>query len=395
MSFVPTPPSLQPAPFTLPLARSTAAASPPASPPVVVLATAAAAAVAAPLRAPAPPVDTRTAAAAAAAAANVPFADAALRTEFGGEPRWGGGGFAASLPFLPDPAVFGSPPPQPDRTIPPRPAPPPLPDFPPNYAPPAAFTARYALRAFLGAGGFGHVCAAVEIATAPSSSSPDGSPPREGRGQLNHPNIIGYVDAFQDIFFVLLVTELHGGSWAAQIPFAGAPPSPPTTPVDATAATPPLAGLPRRASSDLFDCINLLHHLTECQARHVFRQLVAAVAHLDARGILHRDIKDENVLVDDGFGVRLADFGSASLAAQPGPALPAPLAAEDTLFLGTPPIRRARARRRLPPAEQQDRAAGVSDDCWDLLEWMFEKNPERRPSVAQVLAHPWIAARGA
>lgn len=66
----------------------------------------------------------------------------------------------------------------------------------------------------------------------------------------------------------------------------------------------------RRPSHDLFECIEQSPHkrLSETQARHIFAQVVDAVAYLHALGITHCDIKDENILIDADLKVR-HDFG--------------------------------------------------------------------------------------
>ncbi|KAJ1564493.1 hypothetical protein HK405_014723, partial [Cladochytrium tenue] len=76
-----------------------------------------------------------------------------------------------------------------------------------------------------------------------------------------------------------------------------------------TSAPLSLAKLP---SMDLFECIEQHKYLTDDKAKFVFRQIAEAVKFLHSRAVVHRDIKDENVVVDENLNVRLIDFGSAA-----------------------------------------------------------------------------------
>jgi len=62
---------------------------------------------------------------------------------------------------------------------------------------------------------------------------------------------------------------------------------------------------------DLFDFISRHGTLSENTARDIFGQVVEAVVMCKERGVLHGDIKDENILIDEKTGaVKVIDFGS-------------------------------------------------------------------------------------
>ena len=63
------------------------------------------------------------------------------------------------------------------------------------------------------------------------------------------------------------------------------------------------------SGGELFDYLAEKGRLTESETRVIFGQLCLAVAYVHNKGIVHRDLKLENVLLDERCRVKLGDFG--------------------------------------------------------------------------------------
>ncbi|XP_017875012.1 testis-specific serine/threonine-protein kinase 4-like [Ceratina calcarata] len=64
-------------------------------------------------------------------------------------------------------------------------------------------------------------------------------------------------------------------------------------------------------NGSLLDMIRRDTYIDEIRSRRWFRQLLEAIDYCHARGVVHRDVKCENLLMDQNHNIKLSDFGFA------------------------------------------------------------------------------------
>ena len=121
-------------------------------------------------------------------------------------------------------------------------------------------------------------------------------------------------------------------------------------------------------------------------AERLARELLAALAHIHAAGVLHRDIKPQNVLIDAEGHARLTDFGIA----QPRDAASLTRTGQ---VLGTEAYIAPEVKAGEPASERSDLYAlgvlladiareGAGAPLWALTDRLREQAPEARPESA-------------
>ncbi|CAI5450774.1 unnamed protein product [Caenorhabditis angaria] len=104
------------------------------------------------------------------------------------------------------------------------------------------------------------------------------------------------------------------------------------------------------SGGEVFDYLVAHGRMKEKEARAKFRQIVSAVQYLHSKNIIHRDLKAENLLLDQDMNIKIADFGFSNTFS-PGLKL-------DT-FCGSPPY----AAPELFSGKKYD---GPEVDVWSL-----------------------------
>lgn len=172
------------------------------------------------------------------------------------------------------------------------------------------------------------------------------------------------------------------------------------------------------AGGDLLRRVRTKGALHESSARRTFRQVVYGLGHIHARGVLHRDIKLDNILLDAEGNVKICDFGvsrmvSADEVVREQCGTPAYIAPEiignkgykgfhtDHWSLGVllyamltaaVPFKASNMQELLEVIMKRKVSfpLGMSRLAIDLIKSLLKVNPAERLSIPEILEHPWM-----
>lgn len=172
------------------------------------------------------------------------------------------------------------------------------------------------------------------------------------------------------------------------------------------------------AGGDLLSYVRKRRTLKEEVAKSLFKQLVTALSYCHQKGIVHRDIKLDNLLLTIDGQVKICDFG-VSKQTKPGevmtercgtPAYIAPEVLQEkgysgcksdlwsagvvlyAMLYGSVPFK----ANNMAELQDQIRAGDyklkdtVPAPARDLISKILEIDPKKRLSSAQILSHPWM-----
>ncbi|KAF8632645.1 hypothetical protein AX17_004778 [Amanita inopinata Kibby_2008] len=172
---------------------------------------------------------------------------------------------------------------------------------------------------------------------------------------------------------------------------------------------------------ELFDYLVEKGRLSEEETRVIFGQLCLAVAYLHDKGIVHRDLKLENVLLDERCRVKLGDFGFTreyergafmeTFCGTTGYAAPEMLQRKRyigpevdvwslgiilyCLLTGTLPFDdddEDIMRNKIIKGDYEDQE-WLSLESRDLIKNILEKDVTKRFTIPQILAHSWFTTQ--
>ncbi|XP_065077211.1 serine/threonine-protein kinase SIK1 isoform X2 [Ochlerotatus camptorhynchus] len=172
------------------------------------------------------------------------------------------------------------------------------------------------------------------------------------------------------------------------------------------------------ARGEIFDHLVANGRMKEEEAARIFSQIISAVDYCHSKGIVHRDLKAENVLLDNEMNVKLADFGFSNTFSEGTPLRTwcgsPPYAAPEVfqgveydgpksdiwslgvvlyvLVCGALPFDGATLHdlRSVVVAGKFRIPFFMSQECEHLIRHMLVVEPEKRYTLKQIAQHKWL-----
>ena len=221
--------------------------------------------------------------------------------------------------------------------------------------------------------------------------------------KLNHPNITKILELFEDKEYILIIMEyINGGN--------------------------------------LFSFLKKHRKVSEKTAKLLYRQIILGIKYMHEQGIVHRDIKLENILIDLNNNIKICDFGIGRVLSSPDQPLfdqcgtPMYIAPEILLcskekgykgfpvdiwssgivlyilLSGTLPFSFKNSSTSISESSESKisddnnntelqysiinkepkQIENISKEAEDLLYKILKKNPEKRITCEEILNHPWM-----
>jgi len=171
------------------------------------------------------------------------------------------------------------------------------------------------------------------------------------------------------------------------------------------------------SNGSLFDYISKCESLYEHEAIEFFRQLISGVECLHKMGICHRDLNTQNILLDDDYNIKIADFGISAIFEQGQtlktrcgtPQYMAPEIVQNKSYAAAPAdiwscgvIFFEMVNGLMPFAGDSDaemydniihgnyefhKDIEFTEDCKDFISWMLETDPQERITLSELKEH--------
>lgn len=173
------------------------------------------------------------------------------------------------------------------------------------------------------------------------------------------------------------------------------------------------------AGGDLLNYVRKRRRLKESYAKYIFKQIIEGIAHIHTKGVLHRDIKLDNILLDGKGIIKIGDFGVSriitnindKMTEQCGtPAYIAPEILRDqgyygfscdlwsagvvlyAMLYGTVPFKANNMNdlHKLIMKAKYTLKDDITEEARDLLKNLLERDPRKRFAVTDIMAHTWM-----